>query len=99
MMIARIMMSSGIPIGPSSASMVQPFLCSRWANSTILAICLLGSTTSGAKQFTSGVNVVEVYAAVTDAQGNPVNGLRKEDFTVLEDGQPQPLSAFTQGDF
>ena len=50
-------------------------------------------------QFTSGVNLVEVYAAVTDQAGNPVPGLTRDDFTVLEDGQPQALSAFAEGDF
>jgi Ca-activated chloride channel family protein len=50
-------------------------------------------------QFTSGVNVVEVYAAVTDAQGNPVTGLPKEAFTVLEDGRPQSVSTFAEADF
>lgn len=50
-------------------------------------------------QFTSGVNVVEVYAAAIDHNGNPVTGLRREDFTVLEDGRPQTLSAFAEGDF
>ncbi len=54
---------------------------------------------SAAPQFTSGVNVVEVYAAATDPQGNPVTGLRREDFTVLEDGRPQTVSAFAEGDF
>lgn len=50
-------------------------------------------------QFTSGVNLVEVYAAVTDQAGNPVTGLTRADFTVLEDGQPQAVSAFAEGDF
>jgi Ca-activated chloride channel family protein len=50
-------------------------------------------------QFSSGVNVVEVYAAVTDASGQPVTGLRREDFTVLEDSRPQSVSAFAEGDF
>jgi len=50
-------------------------------------------------QFSSGVNVVEVYAAVTDAQGNPVTGLHRDDFTVLEDNRPQVVSAFSEGDF
>lgn len=50
-------------------------------------------------QFSSGVNLVEVYAAVTDQAGNPVTGLKRDDFTVLEDGQPQALSAFAEGDF
>ncbi|HTM23782.1 MAG TPA: VWA domain-containing protein [Vicinamibacterales bacterium] len=50
-------------------------------------------------QFTSGVNVVEVYAAVVDQNGAPVSGLGQEDFTVLEDGRPQAISAFAEGDF
>jgi Ca-activated chloride channel family protein len=50
-------------------------------------------------QFTSGVNVVEVYAAVVDKAGNPVQGLRRDDFTVLEDGRPQTLSTFAEADF
>jgi len=67
-----------------------------------LFLCLAGLPIGGAgasAQFTSGVNVVEVYAAATDRDGNPVTGLRREDFTVLEEGQPQPISAFTEGDF
>ena len=50
-------------------------------------------------QFSSGVNIVEVYAAATDPAGNPATGLRREDFTVLEDGQPQAVTAFAEGDF
>jgi Ca-activated chloride channel family protein len=53
----------------------------------------------GAAQFTSSVNLVEVYASVVDASGQPVRGLQPEDFEVLEDGQPQKVSAFTAGDF
>jgi Ca-activated chloride channel family protein len=50
-------------------------------------------------QFTSGVNVVEVYAAVSDRDGKPVTGLTRDDFTVVEDGQRQTISTFTEGDF
>ena len=57
-------------------------------------------TVAGAgAQFSSGVNLVEVYAAVVDRNGQPVTGLRQQDFTVLEDGTPQTLSAFAEGDF
>ena len=62
-------------------------------------MALLGFATVVGAQFSSGVNVVEVYAAVTDQAGNPVTGLTRADFTVLEDGQPQALSAFAEGDF
>ena len=74
----------------------------------LLAMCamaiaiLAGSARTGpvqARQFTSGVNVVEVYAAVVDKAGNPVQGLRRDDFTVLEDGGPQTLSTFAEADF
>ncbi len=40
------------------------------------------------------INLVEVDAFVTDAQGNPVAGLTAADFEVLEDGKPQKISSF-----
>jgi Ca-activated chloride channel family protein len=52
-----------------------------------------------AQQFRSGVNVVEVYAAVVDKNGSPVTGLDRADFTVLEDGVPQTISSFAEADF
>jgi Ca-activated chloride channel family protein len=45
------------------------------------------------------VNLVEVYASVTDRQGLPVRGLTREDFTVREDGAVQHVTAFTAGEF
>jgi Ca-activated chloride channel homolog len=87
-------MSSGIP-----KPMAQPFSYEKRRNSIILLVlAVLGSGVASA-QFSSGVNLVEVYAAVTDRAGNPVTGLTREDFTVLEDGRPQAVSAFAEGDF
>jgi len=60
---------------------------------------MLGCTSVLSAQFTSGVNVVEVYAAVVDQNGTPVTGLTRGDFTVREDGAPQTLTAFAEGDF
>jgi Ca-activated chloride channel family protein len=57
------------------------------------------ATLAGAPQFSSGVAAVEVYAAVTDARGDPVRDLVAADFQVLEDGQPQAISTFFAGDF
>ena len=54
---------------------------------------------AAAFQFTSSVNVVEVYATVTDARGEPVTGLRQEAFIVRENGEPQTISTFTAGEF
>ena len=50
-------------------------------------------------QFTSGVNLVEVYATVTDPHGEPVPGLTAADFEVAEDGANQTISAFAAGEF
>src|ERR1700730_15326455 len=100
MMIARMMRSSGIPTRPS---MVLPFRkYEERPDSTtlvLLSAVLLGWVSVLSAQFSSGVNLVEVYAAVTDEAGNPVTGLGRQDFTVLEDGRPQGLSAFAEGDF
>jgi VWFA-related protein len=39
--------------------------------------------------------VVNINVVVTDRQGNPVKGLTKDDFTVLDAGQAQKISFFT----
>lgn len=80
---------------------MKPFANKGRGNSTtsLAAALLLGWSAAVAAQFASGVNVVEVYAAVVDRNGNPVSGLTRSDFTVLEDGTPQALTAFAEGDF
>ncbi|MEO8076851.1 MAG: VWA domain-containing protein [Acidobacteriota bacterium] len=65
---------------------------------------LLGALTpAGARpagpQFTSGVNLVEVYASVTDSRGEPVTGLTQADFSLREDGANQTISTFAAGEF
>jgi len=40
------------------------------------------------------VKLVNVFVTVTDEHGAPVGGLKKEDFTLLEDGKPQTVSVF-----
>lgn len=81
------MRSSGKPTLPSIARHSSTFAA------------LLAVTALPALQFRSGVNAVEVYAAVVDAAGAPVTGLSRADFIVLEDGQPQTISTFAEADF
>ena len=50
-------------------------------------------------QFSSSVELVEVYATVTDARGELVMGLNEDDFEVYEDGQRQDISTFAAGEF
>ncbi len=42
--------------------------------------------------FRTEVDVVEVDVSVVDEKGNPVQGLTAEDFTLLVDGVPRPLT-------
>ncbi len=45
------------------------------------------------------MQLVEVYASVTDNAGVPLRGLRQDQFSVFEDGVPQRIEAFVEGDF
>jgi Ca-activated chloride channel family protein len=45
------------------------------------------------------VDLVEVYATVTDDKGKVVTNLTRDDFDVLEDGARQEITAFTGGEF
>ena len=45
-------------------------------------------------RFESTTDLVIVDVNVRDRAGNPIEGLEKEDFTVLEDGKPQTISVF-----
>jgi Ca-activated chloride channel homolog len=44
------------------------------------------------------VNMVVLHATVVDTKGRMINGLRKENFTVYENGVAQKLSVFSQAD-
>ena len=46
-------------------------------------------------RFRTGVELVNVAATVIDASGRFVSGLRKEDFVVYEDGEPQEIAYFS----
>jgi VWFA-related protein len=48
--------------------------------------------------FKVDVNYVEIDAQVTDAQGNFVRNLTKDDFQVTENGKPQSLTVFSTVD-
>ena len=56
-----------------------------------------GGSSSGdqAFKFKSGVELVNVTATVTDANGRFVPGLRQDDFLVYEDNEPQPVTHFS----
>jgi len=48
----------------------------------------------GVLQLRSDTRVVEIDISVRDAQGKPVQGLRQEDFTILDNGKPRAFGIF-----
>src|ERR1700727_1146399 len=46
--------------------------------------------------FSTGVNVVNVFATVRDKDGHIVSDLAKEDFALQEDGHPQTIAYFSR---
>jgi len=74
----------------------------------VLAVMLLflaGASENGlfaqerVPQFSTGVQLVEVYATVTDAGGGLVMGLQQSDFEIYENDRKQTISNFTAGEF
>ena len=72
--------------------------------STILTLLMLTPATAqqapvpapagGTVTFKSSANLVIVNVSAKDKNGMPVEGLKAEDFTVMEDGKPQKVSVF-----
>ncbi|HXG54734.1 MAG TPA: VWA domain-containing protein [Vicinamibacterales bacterium] len=65
----------------------------------ILAVALLVSSSMvyGQQVFRGGVDLVHFGVVVTDKKGEPVIGLKAEDFEVLEQGKAQPVTFFAGG--
>ncbi len=69
----------------------------RWALIVVAAaLCAAveGAAQTEAPVIRANVREVLVPVVVTDHKGHHVDGLREEDFTVLEDGTPQQIVAF-----
>ena len=69
----------------------------------VLLACVLGVAVvaaqgqSSAPQFRSSAHVVPVYVTVTNAQGLLVSDLTRDDFSIFDNGSPQPITAFAAG--
>src|SRR5688500_15715530 len=114
MIIMRMITSSGMPRRPiirapwtsrgESADCItvggraglRPAGPLTWA---LLALTAASGAALSARQFTSGVNLVEVYASVMNERGETVKGLMQEDFELRENGEVQPISNFAAGEF
>ena len=89
--------------------MILPFDLRRVAPACGLLLALLvparpdvtgdvRAATAEAQQFVARTELVEVYATVTDAKGRFVTDLTRDEFVVLEDGVPQPVTTFADGE-
>lgn len=75
-----------------------PWTCSALCLSALL--CLAYATKPQERvnsQIRVMVELVQLNVAVTDSRGEYVTGLQPGDFTVLEDGIPQKLATFAEG--
>jgi VWFA-related protein len=70
----------------------------------LAGLCSLGiaarqnppSTPTPPPHFRSGIDLIEVDVSVLDRKREPVRGVKAEEFTILEDGKPQPIRAFAE---
>ena len=69
----------------------------------VLLLCVTGSAndknnkeSSAEVKFSAHTELVMVPVVVTDKSGAHVNGLKKEDFTVLENGSERPIATFEE---
>ncbi len=75
----------------------------RWVRCFSIALLTLGLGVTGlrAQKEESHIHVVvdmvQLNVAVTDNNGNYITGLRPQDFAITEDGIPQRLATFAEG--
>jgi Ca-activated chloride channel family protein len=53
---------------------------------------------TGQQRFKASVDLVQFSVVVTDKQGAPITGLKIGDFEVMEEGKPQTITYFAEGD-
>ena len=65
-----------------------------WMSLVLAALSGAGLGQDSMSTIKVNVRLVEVYATVLDHKGKYVDGLKQDDFKVLEDGKPQRISTF-----
>jgi Ca-activated chloride channel family protein len=73
---------------------VRSLLALGAAVATVATIAAQAPTGGQGFSFHTSVDLINVTATVTDATGRFVQGLKQDDFTLFEDGKPQPVTQF-----
>ena len=60
----------------------------------LLVVLAASITVAQQPTFRTGTQIVSVVTTVTDSDGRLVPGLEREAFTILDDGDPQPITFF-----
>ncbi|MFI5177145.1 MAG: VWA domain-containing protein [Vicinamibacterales bacterium] len=73
----------------------------RWTMCALAAVMAGGVVTAQQTQsrqpvFRAGVDLVQVDVVVVDATGQPVHGLTKDDFILLDRDVPRPIATFSE---
>ena len=85
----------GAQAGRNSAVNYRPYALTRAAAAAVLASSFATlQAQQEAPTFRVDVSLVNVLATVKDAEGAPIGGLEKEEFTVLDGGVPRPVVVF-----
>lgn len=68
----------------------------RWlAGAWVVALMATALLAQQTPVFRGGVDLIHLDVSVLDRERRPVRGLTAADFTVLDDGKPQPIAAFS----
>lgn len=78
--------------------MRRPLACLLLALATAHSAARSSQSNDPQQTFRTGVDLVRLDVSVLDRNRRPIQRLRAEDFTVLEDGRPQPIVAFAAVD-
>ena len=70
----------------------------KYAGAVLMTGMLSIATLSAQRTFKAGVDLVHFSVVVTDKQGQPVSGLTRDDFEIIEAGKPQAITFFAAGD-
>ena len=62
---------------------------------TVAALAQAPAAPAQSPTFRTDTRLIEVSVVVHDKNGQPVSGLTRDDFTLLEDGKPHPIDLFS----